>query len=223
LASGDENTKFFQAFAKYRRCVNTIWHLRDQEGNVENSFEGMERLGKIHFQDLFRAENQARIEEVVRMAQLFPRFVDKEDNRLLMEEVSEEELKEVLHSFQKDKSPGPYGWTIEFFMGLYDFLRHDMLKLVEDTRSLGKIPLSLNSTFIDLIPKTDNPTTLAEFRPISLCNCIYKIVSKLIERRVKRILSERILSEQFRFLEGRQIQEAIGVAQEGLHNIKSRK
>jgi hypothetical protein len=137
LASGDENTKFFQAFAKGRRCANTIWHLRDQEGNLENSFEGMARLGKNHFQELFRAENQATIEEVVQMAQLFPRFVDEEDNRLLMEEVLEEELKEVLHSFQKDKIPGPDGWTIEFFLGLYDFLGHDMLKLVEDTISSG--------------------------------------------------------------------------------------
>lgn len=65
----------------------------DQQGNLENSFEGMARLGKNHFQDLFRAENHASIEEVVRMAQLFPIFVDEEDNRSLMEEVSEEELK----------------------------------------------------------------------------------------------------------------------------------
>jgi len=56
------------------------------------------------------------------MAQLFPRFVDEEDNIILMEEVSEEELKEVLHSFQKDKSRGPNGWTIEFFLGLYDIM-----------------------------------------------------------------------------------------------------
>jgi hypothetical protein len=49
VGSGDENTKFFQAFAKGRRCANTIWHLRDQEGNLENSFEGMARLGKKPF------------------------------------------------------------------------------------------------------------------------------------------------------------------------------
>jgi hypothetical protein len=95
--------------------------------------------------------------------------------------------------------------------------------LVEEIRLTGKIPLSLNSTFIALIPKKDNPDTLDDFRPISLCNCIYKIVSKVIARRVKRILSDKISSEQFRFLEGRQIHEAIGVAQEALHSIKSRK
>jgi hypothetical protein len=65
LESGDENTKLFQSFAKGRRCANTIWHLRDQGGNLETTFDGMSRLGKKHFQELFKAENQASIEEVV--------------------------------------------------------------------------------------------------------------------------------------------------------------
>jgi hypothetical protein len=83
------------------------------------------------------------------------------------------------------------------------------------------MPLSLKSTFIALIPKKDNPNSLDDFRPISLCNCIYKIVSKVIARRLKRILSDNISSEQFGFLEGRQIHKVIRVEQEALHNIKS--
>jgi hypothetical protein len=65
--------------------------------------------------------------------------------------------------------------------------------------------------------------SLDDFRPISLCNCVYKIVSKVIARKLKIILLERISSEQFGFLEGRKIHKAIGVAQEGLHSMKSRK
>lgn len=68
------------------------------------------------------------------MAQIFPRFVDEEDNILLMQEVIEEELKEVLHNFQKDKIPGPYGWIIKLFLGFYELLGHDLLKLFEETR-----------------------------------------------------------------------------------------
>lgn len=149
---------------------------------------------------------------------MFPRFAEEEDNRRLMRPVTEEELKEVLGSFQKDKSPGPDGWSIEFFLELYEVLGMDLIQVVEDTRISGRIPASFNSTFIALIPKTDNPATLNEFRPISLCNCIYKIVSKVIARRLKVILSENISAEQFGFLEGRQIHEAI----EGMHSLKSR-
>ena len=64
--------------------------------------------------------------------------------------------------------------------------------------------------------------SLDEYRRISLCNCIYKIISKTIARRIKAVLSLGVSGEQFGSLEGRQIHEAIGVAQEGLHSLKTR-
>ena len=93
---------------------------------------------------------------------------------------------------------------------------------MEDTIISGRIPASFNSTFIALIPKVNNHVSLNDFRPISLCSCIYKVVSKVITHRLKRILSEHITDEQFGFLEGRQIHEAIGVSQEGLHRMKTK-
>jgi len=223
LKCGDENTKFFHAYARGRKASNTIWNLKDEEGITHYNFEDKARCGVSHFQNLFRAPQQANIAEVIRVAQMFPRFVDEGGNRELMKAISEEELKEVLGSFQKDKSPGPDGWTIEFFLDLFEFLGSDLLAVIEDSRVSGRIPASFNSTFIALIPKSDNAESLNEYRPISLCNCIYKIISKVLARRMKRILSNNISAEQFGFLEGRQIHEAIGVAQEGLHSLKSKK
>jgi hypothetical protein len=95
--------------------------------------------------------------------------------------------------------------------------------MVEDTRISGCIPQILNSTFVSLIPKMDNPETLDKFILISLCNCAYKIVFKIIAQRFKKILSKNISEQQFGFLEGRQIHEAIGIAQEGLHSMKTKK
>jgi hypothetical protein len=65
MKSGDENTKKFQAYAKGRKCSNTIWHLKDQDGTQEHTFEGMSRIGKKYFQELYKAENKATIEEVI--------------------------------------------------------------------------------------------------------------------------------------------------------------
>ena len=141
---------------------------------------------------------------------------------MLMEEVNEDELLEVMRSFQKEKSPRRDGWTIGFFLGLHDLIGLDLLQVIEDTRISGRIPASFNSTFIALIPKSDNPASLNDFRPISLCNCIYKVVAKIIARRFKKILSANISDEQFGFIEGRQIHEAIGVAQEGIHSVKTK-
>ena len=131
---------------------------------------------------------------------------------MLMGEVSVEELSRVLHSFQKDKIPGPDGWPVEFFLGFFDFFGEELLSVVEESRKAGFIHGPLNSTFTALIPKKDKPTSFEDFRPISLCNCIYKIIAKVIARRLKSVLSHHISSEQFGFLEGRQIHEAIGVA-----------
>ena len=88
----------------------------------------------------------------------------------LMEEVSEEEVKATLHSFQKDKSPGPDGWTVEFFLAGYDSIGPYLLHLVEETRKNGVLHLPLNSTLLILIAKKDSPESLEDYRPISLCN-----------------------------------------------------
>lgn len=77
----------------------------------------------------------------------------------------------------------------------------------------------INTTFIALILKNDSPGCFDEFCPISLCNCLYNIISKIIVNRIRPILSQHILLEQFAFLEDCQIHEAIGTAQEAIHSI----
>ena len=102
LESGDENTKFFHAYARGRKAANTIWCLKDEAGLEHFGFEGKARCGVTHFESLFRAPAQASIAEVIRVAQLFPRYAEEEDNRRLLRPVTEQELKEVLGSWTID-------------------------------------------------------------------------------------------------------------------------
>ena len=120
-------------------------------------------MGRNHFQSLFKVDGKATNAKIVRITQYFPSFVNDEDNNAPMEEVLEEELNEVLHSFQKDKSLRPNGWSLEFFLGLYEIIGSDLLKVVEESRESRKILSSFNSTFIALIPKTDNPQSFDDF------------------------------------------------------------
>jgi hypothetical protein len=133
-----------------------------------------------YFTNIFKAQCETSIAEILQISQLFPSFVEQEDNKDLMAEVSKGELLEVVHSFQKDKSLGPDGWPIEFYLVLYDITDGDLLKVVEESISEGIIHASLNSNFITLIPKVENPTLINDFRPIFLCNYLYKIISKVI-------------------------------------------
>lgn len=104
--------------------------------------------------------------------------MNEKENTSLMEKVSKAELHEVLHNFQKNKISGPDEWTVEFFLAFYDLIGKDILQVVEETHKEGHMHAPINSTFISMIPKYDSPISLDEFKPISLCNCIYKVVAK---------------------------------------------
>jgi len=105
----------------------------------------------------------------------------------------------------------------------FDLIRIDVLEEVEDSRRYGLMIFSLNSNFISLLPKVDKPSIFGDFRPISLCNLAYKIIEKIIAIRLKPYLSKSLYLEHFGFLKGRQNLDVVGVAQDFLHNIKSKK
>ena len=73
---------------------------------------------------------------------------------------------------------------------------------------------------LTLLPKSEGEDTSRNFRPISLCNFIYKIISKVIANILKPKLSKLVSKEQFGFLSNRTILDVVGVAQECLHSIK---
>eukprot|EP00253_Pinus_taeda_P008243 PITA_08243 len=134
-----------------------------------------------------------------------------------------EELESTIKWFKKDRSPGPDGWTIEFYSAFLDLLGNDLLNIIEQSRRSGRISSAIKSTFIALIPKANHPSSHNDFRPISLCNCLYKIIAKIIANHLKPILSRHISPEQFAFLHHRQIHEAIATAQELLHTLHTKK
>jgi hypothetical protein len=113
--------------------------------------------------------------------------------------VTLEEIKDIIFHFKKEKSPGPDGWTVEFFTYFFDLVGEDLLEMVEESRRLGKITGGLNATFLTLIPKANKPSTFDDFRLISLCNLCYKIISKIIANRIKPFLSKFLSEEQLGF------------------------
>lgn len=78
----------------------------------------------------------------------------------------------------------------------------------------------LNHTNIVLIPKVDNPMKMSQFRPISLCNVVYKIISKVVTNRLKKVLPKVISLNQSTFVAGRQISDNILVVHELLHSMR---
>ena len=109
---------------------------------------------------------------------------------------------------------------MEFSNKFFDIIGKYLLVVVEESRMKGYVSDSLKSTFIVLLTKTSKPDTFNVCRMIFLCNLVYKVITKLIPNTIKQILEKCMTIEQFIFLQNRQIQDGMGVSQEGLHFIK---
>jgi len=92
---------------------------------------------------------------------------------------------------------------MEFFQHFFDPIREELTGVMEESRVRGYVYEPFNSSFLALIPKTKDPSSFEDFRPISLYKYIYKIITKIIGVHVKPILSSNISKEQFGFLDGR--------------------
>jgi hypothetical protein len=132
--------------------------------------------------------------------------------------VSQEEIKEALDQMNSDKAPGPDGFTARFFQHCWDIIKSDLTKLIQKSQICSKLGGGTNSSFIALIPKEKGAVHFGRFQPISLCNTSYKILTKVIATRTKKILPAIIPENQGGFIKGRHILDNIILVQEAPHS-----
>jgi len=151
-----------------------------------------------------------------------PTRVTPEMNDHLLAPFDSKEVKEALFQMFPTKAPGPDGFPAHFFQRHWDLCGEEVTSVVLRVLNGEDDPASINNTLIVLIPKVAQADELGQFRPISLCNVIYKIVSKVAANRLKRILPMIISEEQSAFVPGRLITDNIITAYECLHYMKRR-
>ena len=119
--------------------------------------------------------------------------------------------------------PGPDGLHAIFFKRFWNLLEDDLVDEVLDAIHNKAIPDGWNNTIIVMIPKVENPDKVTQFWPISLCNVVYKVISKMLSNRLKTILPDIISDHQSAFVPGRLITDNILLAYECIHTIKKKK
>jgi hypothetical protein len=122
--------------------------------------------------------------------------VTSEMNDFLASEYSEEEVKKALDDMGDLKAPGADGMPAIFYKKFWGTVGETVVKEVLQVLRGGSIPEGWNETIVVLIPKVQNPDRLKDLRPISLCNVVYKLISKVIANRLKMILGELISPNQ---------------------------
>ena len=109
--------------------------------------------------------------------------------------MTEEEVSEVLKEMQNGKALGPDGFNVDFFKACWNIVKQDILNVVEDSRLNRTVLKVLNTSFISLIPKQESAQTPDKYRPIALCNVVYKIISKVVANKLKPLLPSLVSGE----------------------------
>lgn len=153
-----------------------------------------------------------------------------EDTKLSTEEASNltkpfslEETKQDMFEMEGNEAPGIDGFHIKIYQKFWDVIHNDLFRLFS-TLENGQLFLKrLKYAIIYLIPKKKGDDRVENFRPISLLNCSYKIVTKVLTSRLNGVIAKLISGYQTTFINGRYIHNSMVSAHELIHNIKLRK
>jgi hypothetical protein len=174
-----------------RKRTNKYKYLVKKNGTRCEDIVGIKEMVQNFCGDLFTSEPSPSIDVVLND---IPRKVTDEMNVDLTREYTNEEIRTTLFQMGPTKAPGPDGFPALFYQTHWDFFGNEICQAVRSFLEGGDIPEGLCDSIIVLIPKVTNPVLLKNFRPISLCNVLYKIASKVLANRLKIILPS-IVSE----------------------------
>ena len=133
-----------------------------------------------------------------------------------------EEIQEVVFQMSPLKAPRPDGYSAGFFQDNWPIVGEEVCQAIFTSLNSGILNTYLNFTYIVFIPIKQNASVVSDFRPISLYNILYKIISKVLANRLKEILTEIIFATQSAFILGRLIADNILATYETLHMMHSR-
>jgi hypothetical protein len=150
-------------------------------------------------------------------------LVTPKENRGLIAPFSEQEVKEAVFGSYAKGAPGPDGLLFLFYQKIWDTIKDDLLKLVNNFQDNKLDLFRLNFATLTLIPKVEDASEMRNFRPISLLNCSFKIFGRLLTTRLEKICDRIVAQEQGAFIRVRYILESVVIAHKIVHSLHKSK
>ena len=148
--------------------------------------------------------------------------LSQEEMERLEEPISREEIKEAIASCDPSKAPSYDGFNLKCIKKMWPVIEEEFCSYILSFFETGKLHASFNTTWVTLIPKKKGILEVSDFRPISFVGSLYKVIAKVLSRRIKAVLPSIIGETQTTFVSGRQILDGALVANEVVHWLKRR-
>jgi hypothetical protein len=163
---------------------------------------------KSHFSSTSCSWRRPKSDEVS-----FP-SVSEWENLMLVAPFSLEEIEDVVLRSDGKKSPGPDGFNFAFLKTFWQMLKGEVRIMFDQFHGNACLPKGLLSYFIALVPKVGRPSSLGEFRPISLLGCLYKIIAKVLAGRLVKVMDSVVATTQSTFVKGMNLVDGVMVVNE---------
>ena len=201
---GEKCSKYFFSLEKFRGKQKTISRLKRADGSLTSDSKIILEECRMFYQNLYNRNQNVD-------ANLHPEFfrnvttpkLSEEQKKICDAVLTIEELFKCLRTFSKNKSPGLDGITAEFFLTFWDLLKEKLFAVYEDSFVKGFLPESLMTGVVTLLEKKGKDRLdLVNWRPITLLNVDYKLLTKTLGQRLKIVLPSLINKDQNGFTPG---------------------
>ncbi|KAL9666219.1 hypothetical protein QQ045_000543 [Rhodiola kirilowii] len=223
LREGDSNTKYFHSRASQRRKKNTVGKIKGCNDLWITDEMEICKKAVNYFAGIFKSTDPSRNPEWQNSLTVVEKSISSNSIDLLGASFSRAEIQNALFQIGSTKAPGPDGFSALFFQENWELVKGDViwycLSFLNEGAELNK---EINETLITLVPKSRSPSSFDEFRPISLCNVVMKVITKVLANRLKTVLHECISSCQSAFVPGRLITDNVLIAHEMMSFMRSR-
>ncbi|GMJ02965.1 hypothetical protein HRI_003965700 [Hibiscus trionum] len=218
LLEGDKNTRFFHAVASMRSRSNNIQKLTVGNSTIEDP-KAIANQFEVFYKKAYNSSNTVRVKKFERD---FLKL-NQVDARQIDEPFTQEEVWSAIKATDGTRAPGPDGFNLEFFKRYWTQIKDEIMSLFSDFFECKLSMEKINQSFIALIPKIHAPNVVEDFRPISLVGSLYKVIAKVLAKRLAGCLNDLIGETQFAFLSGRQIADCSFVANELVDYVLKKK
>ena len=208
----EKPSKYFLSAERQQHNNNLIKELKNTEDVVVSELSQMLEVVTNYYEDLFSSvgTNNFHMQKILDTVSTY--YFEDDVIQDMEKNINELELFQALNDMAKEKAPGLDGLTVEFYLTFWHVIKNDFVDLVNYCYKKGSLPNSMNKALIRLIFKNKGERCqLKNWRPISLLNVDYKIISKVLTKRLRKLMPNLINEDQTCGVNGRSIQDNLMV------------
>ncbi|KAK3204757.1 hypothetical protein Dsin_018803 [Dipteronia sinensis] len=203
LKAGDCNSSYFFKAINGKRNRSKIHTITGDDGSLIEGDIMVNKEAICHFRTILGYSRLVSHGIGTTLSNIIDKVISNGQADFMGRDVTDDEIREVCFSLHPNKAPGPDGFNAHFFKITWDIVGEDVISAVQEFFRSVLLLKELNATILALVPKVPNPSKMKDFRPISCCNTLYKIIAKIIANRIKPCLPDIISPSQSAFVAGR--------------------